>query len=129
MANDKSPYLKDAIINFVLLNDTGYNPAASSVYIALFNGNPLVSGTEVSGGGYTRQHVTFTSASSGQTQNSNLVSFGTATSPGYGLVDYFALYDQSTGGNILYADALISSQTISTGFEARFIIGSITVSE
>ena len=79
---------------------------ASSMYIALWVGNPGESGglgSEVSGGGYTRMIMTgaaWDHASVGTILNFVAIQFPTAT--GYwGNVTHFALFDALSGGNML----------------------------
>lgn len=128
---DKSTHLANAVINLVLRN-VAYSPSTTNVFVALYVGDPKTTGTEVStvGTNYSRKQVTFSAAAGGQTSNSLEVDFGVATanysaSP----IDYFALLDNSTGGNMLYSDSLTVSQTISNGNQPKFAVGAITVQE
>lgn len=126
--SDKSTFSRNAVVNALLRNTTltGISP-----FVALFIGDPYGAGVEVStsGTGYSRQSATFSSPSNGATSNSNNISFGIATSSYGGTVSHFALMDNSTGGNILYADALTVSQTVNTGNEPKFAATAITVQE
>ena len=126
--SDKSTFARNAVVNALLRNTTltGISP-----FVALFIGDPYSGGTEVStvGTNYSRQSVTFSAPSNGQTSNSNNISFGVASAPYGGLVDYFALMDNVTGGNILYADALTVAQTVNTQNEPKFAALAITVQE
>lgn len=127
---DKSTNLSNAMINLVLRN-VAYSPSTANVFVALFTGavdGAFTNEVSTSGTNYSRKQVTFSAASSGSTANSAEVDFGVATG-NYGNVQNFALVDNSTGGNILYFDALTVAQTISTGNQPKFAIGAITVSE
>jgi hypothetical protein len=97
-------YLKDALLNEVFRN-TSYAPPAT-VYVALFTVAPTVAGggTEVSGGGYARQAVTFGAPASSVIQNSAPVTW-TATGANYGTVVAMAIFDAASGGNMLAFDA------------------------
>jgi hypothetical protein len=98
-----SNYLESALLNRVLRGQA-YTPPAS-VYLGLLtafttgaDGDTL---TEVTGGGYARQSITFGAPSAGATVNTNAISFPEATG-NYGTVNYAAIFDASTAGNVLY---------------------------
>jgi len=97
----KSNYLEDNLLNHVL-RAIPYTPPAS-IYVALFTTAPTDStpGTEVTGGSYARQPVTFTAPSSGTCANVADITFPTAT-VGWGTVTSFGLFDQGAAGNLLY---------------------------
>jgi hypothetical protein len=126
--SDKSSFSRNAVVNALLRNTTltGISP-----FVALFIGDPYGAGVEVStvGTNYSRQSVTFSAPSNGATSNSNSISFGVASASYGGTVSHFALMDNSTGGNILYADALTVAQTVNTGNEPKFAATAITVQE
>ncbi len=84
-------------------------------YVALFTSNPDedASGTEVSGGAYVRQSVTFT-VSGNTASNSAAIEFPTATAS-YGTVTHIGVFDASSGGNLIAYAALTTSKAIDTG--------------
>jgi len=47
----------------------------------------------------------------------------------WGLVTHFGIFDAVTAGNLLYWNALTSSQTISSGNTVSFAAGALTVTE
>lgn len=126
---DKSTFARNAVVNALLRNTTltGITP-----FVALFIGDPEGAGTEVStvGTNYQRQSVTFSAPSNGATSNSNTISFGPA-SAAYSAspVDYFAIFDAISGGNMIYSDALTVPQVVNTNNEPRFAATAITVQE
>ncbi len=124
----KSNYLEDAILNHVLRNTALTSP--TTVYAALYTAAPSDAGggTEVSGGGYARQAITFGAPSSGAVSNSADVNFGTA-SANWGTVTHFGVFDASTAGNLLYWAALTASKTVNSGDSAKFAIGDLDISE
>ena len=126
--SDKSTFARNAVVNALLRNTTltGIAP-----FVALYIGDPYGAGAEVStvGTNYSRQSVTFSAPSNGATSSSNTISFGVASASYGGTVSHFALMDNSTGGNILYADALTVAQTVNTGNEPKFAATAITVQE
>ena len=109
-----SNYLEDALINATLRNTSYTSP--STVYVALYTTDPTDAdtGTEVSGGSYARQAVTFGAPSNGVSVNSGAVTFPTATGS-WGTVAYIGIRDASTSGNLLYHAPLTASKTIGTG--------------
>lgn len=122
----KSNYLKGKVVEEVLRN-VGYTPAAT-VYLALYTTNPTVAdtGTEVTGGSYARQAVTFGAQSGGAVSNSGEVSF---TGLPAATITHFGIRDASTSGNLLYFGALSSAIITSSGSEAVFAVGDIDVTE
>ncbi len=123
---EMSNYLENALVNATLRNTSYTSPA--TIYVALYTTDPTDAdtGTEVSGNGYARQSVAFSSPSNGATSNSGAVEFPQATGS-WGTVAYIGLRDASSGGNLLYHTALDASKTIATGDVFRIAIGSLTV--
>lgn len=99
--------------------------APAATYMALFNGDPQGAGSEVTTtiDATGRKAVTFTGTTS--LSNSTLVDYGAADSGA--TVDYGAVYDASSAGNLLLSGALGSSVSVSTGDEVTFPIGNITI--
>jgi len=139
---DKSRYLRNAVINTVLLGQTF--TGSGSIWVGLHTSAPINSstgvpytGTEIDNANYARQQIYFTTSSTGESSNSNEISFGVAsatfenTGSSATLITHYAIHDQEGiySGNILYADTLTTSQTIATGNEARFAIGTLTLTE
>jgi hypothetical protein len=109
---------------------TASTSAPSNVYLALHTANPTDagSGAEVSGNGYSRQVITFASASSGSAASNSVEEF-TASGGAFGTVTHFGIWDASSSGNLLYYGALSASKTIADGDTLRFASGAITISE
>ncbi len=124
----KSTYLDNNFIN-VGLRQTSFTPP-STIYVALYTAAPGVGGggTEVSGGAYGRQTVTFSAPINGVTSNTVDINFPIATLD-WGTIVAFALLDASSGGNLLYFGNLSSPRAISTNDQARFPAGQLTVTE
>jgi hypothetical protein len=97
-------------------------------YLALFTVAPTDAGggTEVTGGGYARQAITFGAASGGARTNTSAVAF-TASGANFGDVVAVAVFDASTSGNMLSWDA-ITSATVNDGDTINFPIGDLDVS-
>lgn len=106
------------------------SPTIPTVYVALFTVAPGVGGggTEVTGGGYGRQTVAFSVPSSGQMSNTADVLFPIATAD-YGTIVALALFDASSGGNMLYFANLSTPRQVLTNDQVRFPTGQLIVTE
>lgn len=95
------------------------------VYLALYTSNPTANdtGTEVSGGGYARQPIMFSTPSlegGKQTiKNSAKVEFPVAEGD-WGTITHVGIRDAATGGNLIAFAALEAPRTIMVG--DRFVV-------
>jgi len=121
-----SNYLENALIN-VTLRATAYT-APTTVYVALYTTDPTDAdtGTEVTGGSYARQSVTFAAPSNGVSTNSADVTFPTCTLT-WGTVTHIGIRDALTAGNLLYHTPIDVSKTISTGDIFKITTGNLSV--
>lgn len=124
----KTHYLDNTFLN-AALRGIPFTPA-STIYVALYTAAPTVSGggTEVTGGGYTRQTVSFTTPASGQTSNVSDVVFPIA-SAAWGTVVAFGLLDAASAGNLLYFNLLSVPRTVGINDQVRFPVGQLIASE
>ena len=102
--------------------------APSTKYLALFTAvadGEAGSVTEVTGGGYARQTVAFTT-SGNTTSNNAAVEFPTATA-NYGTVTHVGVYDASSSGNLMAYATLSSSKAIDTGDVFRVPSGDLDI--
>jgi hypothetical protein len=95
--------------------------------LALFTAAPSDTGggTEVSGGAYARQSVTFT-VSGNTASNNAAIEYPTATA-NYGTVTHIGVFDASSSGNLLAHAALTTSKTIETGDVFRVPSGDLDI--
>jgi hypothetical protein len=123
---EMSNYLENALINATLRNTSYTSP--SVVYIGLYTSDPTDAdtGTEVTGGSYARQAVTFGAPSNGVSTNTAAIEFPQATGT-WGTVGWIGIEDALTSGNLLYHTALDASKTIATGDIFKIAIGSLSV--
>jgi len=123
---EMSNYLENALINATLRNTT-YTSVAT-IYVALYTSDPTDAdtGTEVTGGSYTRTAVTFAAPSNGVSLNSADVTFPTCTAA-WGTVTHIGLRDASTAGNLLYHTPLDVSKAITTGDVFKIATGNLSV--
>jgi hypothetical protein len=122
-----SNYLENALINATLRNTTYTSPA--TVYAGLFTSDPTDagSGTEVSGGSYARKAITFATPSNGATTNSAAACEFDQATGSWGTITHFGIFDDLSGGNLLYYGALTDSKTILSGDVFKFPTSSVTV--
>lgn len=125
MAGNLSNYLENKILDHVLGRTAFTMP---TVYVALFTTDPTDAGTgtEVTGGAYARQPISFNAAANGASGNSALVAFPTATAP-WGTITHAALYDALTGGNMLWHGPLGTSVAISSNQRYELPASTLTV--
>lgn len=99
----------------------------TSWYLALYTSAPgeAGGGTEVSGGGYARQSVTFT-VSGNEATNSGAIEYPTATGS-YGTVTHVGVFDAASGGNLIAYAALATSKAIDTGDVLRVPAGDLDI--
>lgn len=111
---EMSNYLENALINGTL-RATSYT-APTTTYLALYTNDPTDAdtGTEITGGSYVRQAITFSSPSNGATSNSSAIEFPQATAD-WGTITHVGIRDAVTSGNLLYHSALDTSKTIANG--------------
>jgi hypothetical protein len=133
----KSNYLEAALLNHTY-GGTTFTPPAT-VYIALSTADPGEAGAglaEPSGGAYARLAVTnnttnwpaATGTSPTTKANGTIFQFPTPTA-GWGLITHFAIYDASSGGNLLNKGALTVAKTINTDDDVEFPVGTLTITE
>lgn len=117
-----TPYLENKLLGHVLTNTAYTSP--TTVYVALYAGDPLNGGTETTGTGYARQAASFSVTASAGT-NTNNVEYNAGSD--WGIVNYAAIHDAISGGNMLISTGLQTSRDIVTGDILRFSIGDIDV--
>lgn len=126
MADAKSDYLENKLLDHTLKNTAYTSPA--TVYCALYTAAPSDSGggTQVTGGSYARQAVTFSTASSGESHNTADVVF---TLMPAATVTHFGIFDASTAGNLLYWGAFAASKTTTSGDTLTIPASGLSISE
>ena len=121
-----SNYLENALINGTIRGSSYTAP--TNVYVALYTSDPTDAdtGTEVSGGSYARQIVTFAAPSNGVSVSNADVTFPQATGS-WGTIGWIGLRDAVSGGNLLYHTALDASKVIDTGDVFKINSGNLSV--
>ena len=122
----KSTYLKQAVIKAALAEATF--PTISNVYLALYTTNPTVddTGTEVSGGSYARQALSFANASGGSKTSNTSETFSSMPAC---TVTHWGIRDASSGGNMLYWGAFDLSIELNATDNLPINSGDIVIGE
>lgn len=125
MAGNLTNYLENKILDHIL-GTTSYT-MPNPVYLALYTVAPTDStaGTEVSGGSYARQTVTFGAASGGTASNDANVDF--SGMPACTVVAV-AVLDASTSGNMLVYGDLTANKSVDAGDILRISTGDLDIS-
>lgn len=122
-----SNYAENLLLKWLLTTGSVTRPTAW--YIALHTADPTDAGTgtEVSGGSYTRMAATFGEPASGTTANNATITFPTA-SASWGTLTHLSIWDASTAGNMLMSAPLTASAAIGSGTTYSLTAGNITAS-
>lgn len=120
-----SNYTETLALTWLLTASAATRP--SNWHIALFTSDPTDagSGTECSGTSYARQAVTFT-VSGDTASNSATITFPAAGS-NWGTISHVGVYDNSTGGNLLFHGAVTTPKAIDTGDTFQITSGNLDI--
>jgi len=124
-----SNYWENEILDHVFSKGT-YPPPV--IYVGLSAADPGDSGaglSEPTDGGYARVATDpsdWNTANGGLVDNASVITFNIATGD-WSTVTHFALFDATTGGNLLAHGALTQAKTVNNGDTARFAAGDLDV--
>lgn len=122
-------YTENLVLNWLLTANSATRPTAW--YVGLFTAAPSDTGggTEVSGNAYARVATgTITVSGTATTAtNAAAIEFAAANGGNWGTITHAAIFDASTGGNMLAWAALTTSRTINDGDVLRIPASSLTV--
>lgn len=122
--SDMAAYVGDKLLNWI--KGTAFGTAPTTIYAALYNGDPDSGGTEVTGTvGLTRQAISWGTVATRALSNNAQISFGTAS--GSATATFVVLYDAATLGNEISKKS-ISSAAISSGEAVVIASGALTLS-
>jgi hypothetical protein len=130
-------YTENRTLDFWFKANSLSTTAPTTVYVGLATSTDSAGDTlanleantqtdEVSGSGYSRQSVTFASASGGAISTNATVTF-TASGGNWGTITHVAIFDAATSGEIIAAGSLSSSKVISDGDSLQIASGNLTV--
>lgn len=129
----KSNYLENKVLDHVLGGADYARPG--TLYVELYTDVPSEAGvgTEVTGGAYARASVlnnaaNFPASVGSSKSNANAIAFPTATA-NWGTVVGFAIFDNASGGNCLFAGALAEAFNVNAGATFSFQAGQLVFTE
>lgn len=124
MSGNLTNYAEDKLLDHLLGTAAYTMPTA---YVALYTVAPTdsSSGTEVTGGSYARQAVSFASSSGGATANTANIDFTGMPSC---TVVAIAVTDALSGGNILVYGSLAANKSLDAGDTLRVATGDLDIS-
>jgi hypothetical protein len=125
MPGSATDFLENKLLDHTLGPSSYTKPA--TVWVALYTVSPSDSavGTEVTGGGYARQQITFGAAVNGNISNNTNVDF--MNMPACTIVAA-AILSANVGGDMLFWSTLNSNRTLLAGDSVRISTGSLVVS-
>lgn len=122
-------YTENLVLNWLLTTNSATRPTAW--FVGLFTAAPSDTGggTEVSGNGYARKATgTITVSGTATTAtNAAAIEFDPASGGNWGSLTHAAIFDASTGGNMIAWAQLTTARTINDGDVFRIPAGSLTV--
>jgi len=129
-----SDYLEKKMLDHAYGGPDYTRPA--TVYVGLSTTTPVDAGTnftEPSGNGYARVAVTnndtnwpAASGTTGTKANGTAITFPQSTGS-WGTVTHWAIFDASTGGNMMDFSALSASKAVGSSETISFGVGSLTI--
>lgn len=122
----KSTYLKQAVIK-AALGEASF-PSITNVYLALYTNDPTIgdTGTEVAGGSYARQQLSFANASDGAKASNTSETFSSMPAT---TVTHWGIRSASSGGNLLYFGAFDLPIQLNAGNNLVINSGDIVIGE
>lgn len=124
-----APYAENAILEHLFKNTS---LAVANAYIGYFNNSITDDSvpTEVSGNGYARVQIDnkMGSASGGTITNTSAIEFPVASGGDHGTIVAIAIFDASSGGNMIAFGDLSSSRTVSDGDQLSIAVGNLSIS-
>lgn len=126
-----SNYLEEAILNYFFRNQTVAQP--TTLYLALYINDPTDAdtGTEVSGGGYSRKQVTFEApvqtGGKAVISNNAKIEFDIATTD-WGSVTHWGIRTAASGGSLLCRGSFSRVENVQSGNRLTIEIGNLQIS-
>jgi hypothetical protein len=121
------PTFKVKVFNYLRATSiSGFAP-----YLAMYNGDPQASGTELAGTGYARLELTFDTPAeqvSGQMQSANTnATQSAAANVNWGTYAYGVIMDAETSGNRVWYKSNAGSYTMNNGAQVYITAGAVTI--
>lgn len=125
MADNLPNIIENELLDALVGADTFSVTTPIKLALVTANGDDASAGTEVTGGSYARQTITFTAADAGSIENDSAISF--TGMPAVTVVG-IELYDSAGSPKRLAYGALTSSRVVTAGDTVQFASGAITLS-
>lgn len=95
-------------------------------YLALYTSNPTAAdtGTEVTGGSYARQAITFGTITAGAMSNTGALTFSGLPAAN---ITHWGIRDAASGGDLKVFGAMSSTTNVVSGDQVQFPISAITI--
>ncbi|NLY46804.1 MAG: hypothetical protein GX053_12585 [Tissierella sp.] len=125
-----SNWLEEAILNYFFRNQSVAQP--TQIYLALYINDPTDAdtGTEVSGGAYARQQITFgtptQTGDKGVISNNQKIEFPIATTD-WGNISHWGIRSAQTGGNLLCRGSFSRVENVLSGNRFTIETGNLQV--
>lgn len=125
-----SNFLEEAILNYFFRNQAVAQP--TQIYLALYINDPTDAdtGTEVSGGAYSRQQITFgvptQTGDKGVISNNQKIEFPIATTD-WGQISHWGIRTAQNGGNLLCKGSFSRVENVQTGNRFTIETGNLQV--
>jgi len=124
----KTNYLANKILEHITGKTTYTKP--TNTFAGLFTADPtsagITSGKEVSGGGYTREQVAWSTAASGLIENTALIEFDNMPASE---IKYWGIFDAVSGGNLLEYYAIEVPYKVPAGEDVTIDAGNLILKE
>ena len=125
MADNLPNVIENQLLDALVGADTFSVTTPIKLALVTANGDDASAGTEVTGGSYARQTITFTAADAGEIENASAISF--TAMPAVTVVG-IEFYDSAGSPKRLAYGALTSSRAVTAGDTVQFASGAITLS-
>jgi hypothetical protein len=125
----KTYYSSNNTLGLWLVNTPITPPSQVRLALFLVSPTPAGGGTEVSGNGYGRQLVAFSTPNNGQCSNTAIVTFPEDITADWGTIVAYGVYDAASGGNLLYYAPLSTPRYVAVNDQVVFPSGQLVASE
>lgn len=123
-----SDYAEKLVLDWLMTTGAATRPTTWYVSLCTTATDDAGGGTEVTGGAYSRQAVTFGAGVSpgGTATNTAPVSF-TAVGANWGTVSHIRIMDAATAGNVLWHGAMVDPRIVNDGDTLSFAANTINL--
>jgi hypothetical protein len=122
-----STYLANAVLDHVF--KIGAYAVPTNLFLALSTADPGLTGSTIAepvGNAYAREGINsaFEAAASRANTTDEEIEFAEATGS-WGTISHWAIFDASTGGNMLWKGTFATAKAVSSGDVAKVVVGDL----